>query len=77
MLIPKRYMLVFVIFFTLALNIAFLGVFDEASVLIRAIAHLSTILLFSVLYTVRTLGIKRYNLYVFPLLERLESMIHH
>ncbi|NER15043.1 hypothetical protein GWK08_16425 [Leptobacterium flavescens] len=74
LLIPKRYMLIFIILLTLAFNIAFLGALNNDTLAVKITAHLSTLILFAVLYFARKIGIKRYEKYILPVIEKLENI---
>ena len=74
LLIPKRYMLIFIILLTLAFNIAFLGALNNDTLSVKITAHLSTLILFAVLYFARKIGIKRYEKYILPVIEKLENI---
>ncbi|MCI2230249.1 hypothetical protein MC378_13810 [Polaribacter sp. MSW13] len=74
LLIPKVYILIFIILFVLALNIAFLGAFSELRNSTRIFFHFSTFILFIILFVARNKGVKNYQKKIFPLIEKLKQI---
>ncbi len=74
-LIPKLYALIFIVLFTLALNIAFYGAFRYHAFEYQLIAHFSTGIIFLLLYYLRNIGIKNHQKHLLPLIENLERTI--
>jgi hypothetical protein len=74
LLLPKVYLLIFIIFFISGLNIAFLGAFIGFENSNRLMLHFSTIILFIIFYIARNIGIKNYEKEILPLINNLEKI---
>ncbi len=75
LLIPQKYMLIFILLFTFALNIAFWGAFDNHPLVVRLGMHLSSLILAFLLFLLRKRSIIQYKHKLTPLLHRLKSYI--
>lgn len=76
MLVPKFYMPIFIVLFIVAINIAFIGAFNDLSFVIKIFIHSATIILFAELFYLRNLGVKSYENKISPLISALETMSH-
>ena len=74
LLLPKFYIPIFIILFVLALNVAFLGAFNEFENSYRALFHFSTLILLIILFIARNKGMKNYEKEILPLIENLNKI---
>lgn len=74
LLIPKLYLLIFIVLFILALNIAFLGAFKEEDIFYRILFHSFTVILFVILFISRKTGIRSYEKEILPLIDKFEKI---
>ena len=73
LLIPKAYMVAFIVLFVLALNLAFWESFSEYSMSLRIVLHGFTGVILLLLIRVRSYGIRMYSKEIFPLIKKIEN----
>ncbi|MFD1552678.1 hypothetical protein DNU06_09065 [Putridiphycobacter roseus] len=73
-LIPKLYFLIFIVLFTAALNIAFIGLWEQESVYYSLFFHAISLLILLVLLLLRKIGVKNYEKEILPLIASLTKL---